>query len=63
MGRVAGRLAGADDRFAEAAGGTRATPAWKGRPAHDAGAQVAGVCRAVTFPGAGGRPGLVLWAR
>src|SRR5580704_6322496 len=31
----AGRFAGADDRFAEAAGGTMATAAWKGRPAHD----------------------------
>jgi hypothetical protein len=83
----AGRFAGADDRFAEAAGGTMATAAWKGRAAHDpsaaelsaadpaaadpagadpasadpasadpAGAetQVAGVCRAVTFPDAGG---------
>jgi hypothetical protein len=73
----AGRFAGADDRFAEAAGGTMATAAWKGRPAHDpptaelsaaetagtepagtepagTGTQVAGVCRAVTFPDAGG---------
>src|SRR5271169_114222 len=71
VGRT-GRFAGADDRFAEAAGGTMATAAWKGRPAHDPPAaelsaaetaaaetagpetQVAGVCRAVTFPDAGG---------
>ena len=31
----AGRFAGADDRLAEAAGGTTATAAWKGRAAHD----------------------------
>src|SRR5580704_16458400 len=31
----AGRFAGADDRLAEAAGGTMATAAWKGRPTHD----------------------------
>ena len=65
----ADRFAGADDRFGEAAEGTLAMAAWKGRPAHEPSAaeapaaeasaaepQVAGVCRAVTFPGAG-RPG------
>ena len=72
----ADRFAGADHGFAEAAGGTLATAAWKGRPAHGPSAadapaaeapaaeapaaaerQVAGACRAATFPGAGGAAG------
>ncbi len=76
VGRTAGRLAGEDEMFAGAAGGTLATAAWKGRPAHDpsateapaaeapaAEAQVAGVCRAVTWPDAGGGAGLKARAR
>ena len=35
VGWAACRFAGADDRFAEAVGGTPATVAWKGRPAHE----------------------------
>ncbi len=66
VGRTASRLAGGDDRFAEAAGGTLAKTAWKGCPAHDpaaAASQVAGVCRAVTLPDAGGGSGSKPWAR
>ena len=45
-------------RAAEGAGGTLATAAWKGRPAQDpatAEPHAAGVCRAVTVPGAADR--------